>query len=195
MKRLFSILPLAFLVASCANQVTSVQPDASPANVTPTDAKKSSVYKFKVEGLEGGTIDFSKFKGKKILVVNTASKCGYTPQYKELQALYEKYKNKLVIVGFPANNFGGQEPGSSVEIATFCEQNYGVSFPMAAKVSVKGDDMAPIYKWLTSKEANGVLDAEVKWNFNKFLLDEKGRMIAYFPSKVTPMSEEITNKL
>lgn len=155
----------------------------------------STIYQFKVDGLEGGTIDFSSFKGKKILVVNTASACGYTPQYKDLEALYEKYKGKLVIVGFPANNFGGQEPGTNAEIKEFCTKNYGVSFPMAAKISVKGDDMAPIYHWLTSKTENGVLDATIGWNFNKFLIDENGKMIAYFPSKVTPMSDEIVSKL
>jgi len=158
-------------------------------------ADPKSIFQFKVASLDGGVIDFSTFKGKKILVVNTASECGYTPQYKDLQALYEKYKDKLVIVGFPANNFGGQEPGTNSEIKSFCQKNYGVTFPMAAKISVKGDDTAPIYQWLTHKDQNGVLDAEIKWNFNKFLLDENGKMVAYFPSKVTPMSEEITSKL
>ena len=154
-----------------------------------------TIYNFKVEGLEGGTINFASFKGKKILIVNTASKCGYTPQYTELEELYEKYKDKLVVIGFPANNFGGQEPGTNAEIKEFCTGTYHVTFPMAAKVSVKGDDMAPLYQWLTSKEKNGVLDAEIKWNFGKFLLNEKGELIAYFPSKVKPMSEEITSKL
>ena len=154
-----------------------------------------SIYDFKVAGLEGGTIDFSAFKGKKILIVNTASKCGLTPQYEGLQKLYDTYKDKLVIVGFPANNFGGQEPGTNTEIKEFCKKNYGVTFLMAAKVSVKGDDMAPIYKWLCSKAENGVLDAEIKWNFGKFLLDENGNLLNYFGSKVTPMSEEITSKL
>jgi glutathione peroxidase len=154
-----------------------------------------SIHQFKVEGLEGDTIDFASFKGKKILVVNTASKCGYTPQYEALQKVYEKYKDKLVIVGFPANNFGGQEQGSNSDIKEFCQRNYGVKFPMAAKISVKGNDVAPIYKWLTSKSENGVLDAEIKWNFNKFLLDENGEMCAYFPSKVTPDSEEILKHL
>ena len=153
------------------------------------------IYDFKVEALEGGTIDFAAFKGKKILIVNTASKCGYTPQYEGLQKLYDTYKDKLVIVGFPANNFGGQEPGTNTEIKEFCKKNYGVTFPMAAKVSVKGDDMAPIYKWLCNKSENGVLDAEIKWNFGKFLIDETGHLINYFPSKVAPMSEEITSKL
>ena len=155
----------------------------------------TSIYDFKVEALDGGIISFADYKGKKILIVNTASQCGYTPQYEGLEQLYEKYKDKLVIVGFPANNFGGQEPGTNVEIKEFCKKNYGVSFPMAAKISVKGDDMASIYKWLCNKSENGVLDAEIKWNFNKFLLDENGKMLYYFPSKVTPMSEEITSKL
>lgn len=161
----------------------------------PANIAAKSIYDFKVEGLDGSTIDFAKFKGKKILIVNTASKCGYTPQYEGLEALYEKYKEHLVIVGFPANNFGGQEPGLNVEIKEFCKKNYGVSFPMAAKVSVKGDDTAPIYKWLCHKSQNGVLDAEITWNFNKFLLDENGKMITKFDSKVTPMSAELTSKL
>jgi len=165
-----------------------------------------NIYSFKVAALDGGSIDFSTFKGKKILIVNTASKCGYTPQYKELEQLYTQYKEKLVIVGFPANNFGAQEPGTNAEINEFCQKNYGVSFPMAAKISVKGDDIAPIYKWLTQKTENiykwltqktenGVLDAEIRRNFNKFLIDENGNMLAYFPSKVNPLSEEITGKL
>jgi glutathione peroxidase len=161
----------------------------------PIIVKAKSIYDFKVEALDGSTIDFASFKGKKILVVNTASQCGYTPQYEGLEALYKKYQDKLVIVGFPANNFGGQEPGTNTEIKEFCKKNYGVTFPMAAKVSVKGDDVAPIYKWLCSKSENGVLDAEIGWNFGKFLLDEKGNLINYFPSKVTPMSEELTGKL
>lgn len=151
----------------------------------------NSIHRFKVKSIEGKTIDFSSFKGKKILVVNTASKCGYTPQYEALQQVYTTYKDKLVIVGFPANNFGGQEPGSDGEIQDFCKARYGVSFPLASKVSVKGTDMAPIYKWLTSKAENGVLDAEIKWNFGKFLLDEQGKLIQYFPSNVKPDSEEI----
>src|SRR5258706_15002778 len=164
-----------------------------PLNNSPV--KKDSIYKFKVEALDGSVIDFSKYKGKKILVVNTASKCGFTPQYEGLEKLYEKYKDKLVIVGFPANNFGGQEPGTNTEIKEFCKKNYGVTFPMAAKVSVKGDDTAPIFQWLCNKSQNGVLDAEIKWNFGKFLLDENGNLISYFPSKIEPMSEEITSKL
>lgn len=161
----------------------------------PIIATAGSIYDFKVEALDGSSIDFASFKGKKILVVNTASQCGYTKQYAGLQKLYETYKDKLVIVGFPANNFGQQEPGSNVEIGEFCKKNYGVTFPMAAKVSVKGEDQAAIFKWLCNKTQNGVMDAEIKWNFGKFLLDEKGALLNYFPSKVEPMSEEITSKL
>ena len=164
-------------------------------NITVSNDSTKNIYGFKITSLDGKTIDFSSFKGKKILIVNTASECGYTPQYKELEELYEKYQAKLVIVGFPANNFGGQEPGTNTEIQSFCQKNYGVTFPMAAKISVKGADIAPIYDWLTHKSKNGVLDAEIKWNFNKFLLDENGRMIAYFPSGTTPMSNDITSKL
>lgn len=157
--------------------------------------QKKSIYDFKVLSLNGDTIDFAGFKGKKILIVNTASKCGFTPQYEGLEQLFEKYKDRLVVVGFPANNFLYQEPGSNEKIGEFCKKNYGVSFPMAAKISVKGKNIAPIYKWLCNKEENGVMDAKVKWNFNKFLLDENGKLIAYFPSKVIPMSDEIISKL
>ena len=175
---------MKFLVAMLAISLLAFVPAAKP-----------SIHQFKVESIDGGTIDFSQFKGKKILVVNTASKCGYTPQYEGLEALYEQYKNKLVIVGFPANNFGGQEPGSNAEIKAFCSSNYKVTFPMAAKVSVKGVDKAPIYKWLTEKTENGTLDANISWNFNKFLLDENGQLIQHFASGVKPTDEAITKYL
>jgi len=136
-------------------------------------------------------LDFAKYKGKKILIVNTASECGNTPQYAELEAMYEKYKGKLVIVGFPANNFGAQEPGTDKEISAFCVKNYGVTFPMASKISVKGDDMAPIYHWLTEKQYNGFQDSEVKWNFQKYLLDEKGRLIAVFQPRKKVTDAEV----
>jgi len=158
---------------------------------TPKEDISKSIYDFKVEALDGGKIDLAKYKGKKILIVNTASKCGFTPQYKELEALYEKYKGKMVIVGFPANNFGHQEPGTNQEIATFCKQNYGVSFPMAAKISVKGDDMAPIYHWLTEKEHNGFSDNSVKWNFQKYLINEKGQLVAVFAPNVKPDNKDV----
>lgn len=171
----------------------------------------TSIYDFKVPGLEGGSIDFSQYKGKKIMIVNTASKCGNTPQYAELEQLYKKYKNKLVIVGFPANNFGGQEPGSKEEISEFCKRNYGVSFIMADKVSVKGDDIHPLFKWLVeqSNEKAKKLPAEntkdllykrflqdpVSWNFTKFLVDEKGNLVTVFHNKVSPMSKEVLKYL
>jgi glutathione peroxidase len=158
-------------------------------------AKPKSIYDFKVPGLSGGTIDFSKYKGKKILVVNTASKCGYTPQYDGLEKLSKKYAGKLVIVGFPANNFGAQEPGSNDEIASFCQKNYGVSFPMAAKISVKGGDMHPVYQWLTRKAENGFKDSEVQWNFQKYLIDEKGNLVGVFLSGVTPDSKELAEAI
>ncbi|HMW27701.1 MAG TPA: glutathione peroxidase [Ferruginibacter sp.] len=162
---------------------------------SPAVSQTRSIYDFKVAGLDGDTIDFAQFKGKKILIVNTASKCGFTPQYEDLEKLYKTYKDKLVIVGFPANNFFSQEPGSNETISEFCKKNYGVSFPMAAKISVKGKNIAPIYKWLCDKEENGVMDAKISWNFNKFLLDENGKIIAHFKSAVKPMSEEIVSRL
>jgi len=154
--------------------------------------KKQTIYQFKVEDLSGKTFDFASLKGKKILVVNTASKCGYTPQYKDLEALYKKYKNQnFVIVGFPANNFGQQEPGTNKEIATFCELNYGVSFPMMSKISVKGKDMHPLYQFLTQKSKNGLKDSEVEWNFQKYLINEKGELEKVLLSAVKPTDNEI----
>jgi len=154
-----------------------------------------SIYDFSVPALDGGKIDFSKYKGKKVLIVNTASQCGYTPQYEDLQKLYDTYKDKLVIVGFPANNFGGQEPGTNTEIKEFCKKNYGVTFPMAEKVSVVGDDIHPLFKYLTDEAAKIGITKPIAWNFTKFLLDENGKLITVFPSKVKPMSEEITHYL
>jgi glutathione peroxidase len=154
----------------------------------------TSIYEFKVDGLTGGTIDFAAFKGKKILIVNTASKCGYTPQYKELQQLHEKFKDKLIIVGFPANNFMWQEPGNNTEIAEFCQKNYGVTFLMAAKVSVKGSDMHPLFRWLI-EQPNPDFTGSIKWNFEKFLIDENGKLIHRFRSGVNPMSDDIIQYL
>ena len=154
-----------------------------------------SIYDFKVAGLEGGTIDFAKFKGKKILIVNTASECGNTPQYADLEQLHEKYKDKLVIIGFPANDFGAQEPGSNQEIASFCKKNYKVKFPMASKISVKGDSKAPIYQWLTEKIHNGYMDSDVKWNFQKYLINEKGELVAIFAHRTNPSSAEVTSAI
>jgi glutathione peroxidase len=150
-----------------------------------------NIYAFKVPSIDGGQIDFSKFKGKKILVVNTATECMYAVQFGTLQNLYRTYQDKLVVVGFPSNAFQ-QENANEQEIQQYCKTRYGVSFPMSVRTFIKGDSIAPIFKWLTSKKENGVLDAEIKWNFGKFLLDEKGKLIAYFPSNVKPDSEEIT---
>ena len=150
-----------------------------------------SIHSFKVNGIDGKQIDFASYKGKMILIVNTASKCGYTPQYEGLEKVYEQYKDKLVVIGFPCNQFGGQESGTNEEIVNFCKKNYGVTFPLADKIEVKGAGIAPIYQWLTQKAKNGVLDANIGWNFNKFLLDENGKMIAYFPSNVKPDSQDI----
>jgi len=151
-----------------------------------------SIHTFKVTGIDGKQINLAAYKGKKILIVNTASKCGYTPQYESLQKVYDQYKDKLVILGFPCNQFGGQEPGTNEEIAAFCKANYGVNFPLADKIDVKGANIAPIYQWLTQKAKNGVLDANIGWNFNKFMIDENGKMLAYFPSNVKPESDAIT---
>ena len=155
---------------------------------------KQSIHQFKVKDLNGKTFDFSKLKGKKILVVNTASKCGYTPQYEQLEAIYEKYKNEnFVIVGFPANNFGSQEPGTDAEIATFCKLNYGVTFPMMSKISVKGSNMNEVYQFLTQKSKNGLKDSNVEWNFQKYLLNEKGELEQVYLSGVKPTDAKIVD--
>lgn len=156
--------------------------------------RQKTLYDFTVTDIDGQKFDLGSLKGKKVMIVNVASKCGYTPQYEGLQELYEKYKDDgFVIVGFPANNFKGQEPGSNAEIKEFCTLNYGVTFPMMSKISVTGDDQAPLYKWLTKKSENGKIDQEVTWNFQKYLIDEKGNLAAVHLPKVTPMDEEITN--
>lgn len=181
------MLSVCALLQSCTNQKKDQNPDAMSHNM-----QEKSLYDFKVEGLEGDTIDFAQFKGKKVLIVNTASKCGFTSQYEDLEAISKEYKDKVVVVGFPANNFGSQEPGSNEEIASFCQRNYGVSFPMAAKVSVVGEDTAPIFKFLTEKQYNGVKDTKILWNFTKFLLDEEGKLIDSFISTTKPTDKAIT---
>ena len=156
-----------------------------------TKAKSPGIYDFKIKSLDGNIIDFKSFKGKKILIVNTASKCGYTKQYKGLEELYKAHKDKLVIVGFPSDNFGGQEYQEDSQIKDFCEKNFGVSFPLTTRVDVKGDNTTPIFQYLTQKTQNGVLDAKISWNFNKFIIDEKGNLLAHFDSKVAPDSPEL----
>jgi glutathione peroxidase len=158
--------------------------------------QKKSFYDFTVQDISGNPFQLSALKGKKVLVVNTASKCGFTPQYADLEKLYEEYKNKnFVIIGFPANDFLNQEPGSNQEIQEFCQRNYGVTFPMMSKISVKGKDMNPVYKWLTSKELNGEMDSNVSWNFQKYMIDETGKLVGMVPPKETPYSEKIINWL
>ncbi|WP_395044414.1 glutathione peroxidase [Flavobacterium sp.] len=153
---------------------------------------KENIYQFKVLDLSGKEFDFADLKGKKILIVNTASKCGFTPQYKELELLYEQYKDKnFVIVGFPANNFGQQEPGTNKEIGEFCQRNYGVTFPMMSKISVKGKTMHELYQFLTQKSKNGLQDSEVEWNFQKYLINEKGELDKVISPKVLPTDSEI----
>jgi glutathione peroxidase len=153
---------------------------------------KTSIHKFKATTLEGSILDFSTLKGKKILIVNTASKCGFTPQFKELEELYQKYKEKnFVILGFPCNQFGKQEPGSSEEIKEFCTRNYGVTFPMMEKINVKGDSISPIYKWLTFKTENGVENSSVKWNFQKYMIDENGFLLGNVSSIKSPNTSRI----
>ncbi len=155
---------------------------------------KKSFHDFKVETIAGDQFDLSQLKGKKVLVVNTASKCGFTPQYADLQELYEQYGgDNFEIIGFPANNFLRQEPGTNAEIKEFCTLNYGVTFPMMAKISVKGNNMHPVYQWLTSKEENGVMDSTVKWNFQKYLIDEEGNLVDVVYSKENPLSEKIVS--
>lgn len=157
-------------------------------------ANKKSFYDLKAETINGKPFDFASLKGKKVLIVNTASKCGFTPQYKELEQLYKTYGgDKFVILGFPANNFRDQEPGSNKEIQEFCQLNYGVTFPMMSKISVKGSDMDPVYQWLTSKNQNGKSDSEVSWNFQKYMIDETGHLVGFAEPKESPMSDKIVN--
>lgn len=154
--------------------------------------KEKNIYQFKVKDIRGKDFDFSQLKGKKIMIVNTASQCGFTSQYEGLEALYEEYKDHhFVIVGFPSDDFGHQEPGSNQEIAEFCLSNYGVSFPMMSKINVIGTQEHPLYTFLTEKSENGVMDSEIKWNFQKYLINEKGQLEKVFYSRVPPESEEI----
>ena len=187
MKKLFIVfLSVVAFFQSCAQKKSDVSKSKTK------ELMGKSIYDYKVEALNGGELSFADYKGKKILIVNTASECGFTPQYKDLEEISKKYAGKLVVVGFPANNFGGQEPGSNAEIGAFCEKNFGVTFPLAAKVSVKGEDTAPIFKFLTEKELNGVKDTSILWNFTKFLIDENGKLIDSFVSTTKPTDEAIT---
>ena len=162
-----------------------------------TDIKSQeiSIYDFKINGIDGSIIDFKQFKGKYILFVNVASKCGFTSQYEGLELLFQKYKEKLIVIGFPCNQFGGQEPGNSKDIIKFCTDNYGVSFLLSEKIDVKGKNINIIYKWLTNISMNGKFNSSVKWNFQKYLVNPNGELINYFYSTTKPMSEKITSLL
>ncbi len=169
---------------------------AKPAHdSTVSETAVKTIYDFSIKSITGDVIDFSKYKGKMILIVNTASKCGFTPQYEGLEKLYQQNKDKLVIIGFPSADFADQEYHKDDDIFSFCQKNYGVTFPLTTRVDVKGDNVTPIYKYLCNKSENGVLDATISWNFNKFLIDENGKLIAHFDSKVTPESDEIAKYL
>lgn len=194
MKNSFIFILTFSMIVFAAYSLSSYDKILSNKNKQKMETKAKTIYDFKVKSLDGKEINLNDFKGSKILIVNTASECGFTPQYEELQELHEKMGDKVTIIGFPANNFGGQEPGTNDEIKSFCQKNYGVSFTMAAKVSVKGDDQHELFEWLCNQENNDFTGA-IKWNFEKFLIDEDGELIHRYRSGVSPMSDEITSKL
>lgn len=183
---------LLLLLALCG-ACGQIQTRPQTTNSTPMPTE--SIYDFTLMSIDGKSIALSQFKGKKMLLVNTASECGNTPQYAELEKLHKTYGDKVEVLGFPANNFGGQEPGSNTEIQSFCTKNYGVTFPLFEKISVKGNDIHPLYKWLSSKELNGWNDAQPDWNFAKYLINEKGELIKFFPASLSPLSDEIVKSL
>ena len=185
------LITLSILTISCVFIESEEKELLNNQNDNKEISKSESIYNIKVNKLDGTSLDLKEFKGKKMLFVNVASKCGYTPQYVELQELYDQYSEKLEIFGVPCNQFGGQEPGSDEEIAQFCKKNYGVTFTMLEKVDVKGSSQHPLYSWLTTKEKNGVMDATVKWNFHKFLVDEEGALINMYNSRTNPVGAEM----
>jgi glutathione peroxidase len=183
-----SLFIAILILSSCQNQAQN----NIKAMESQTPVQTQTIYQFKVTDLYGKEFDFSTLKGKKLLIVNTASECGLTPQYKDLEAIYSKYKDKnFIIIGFPANNFGSQEPGSNEQIAKFCQMNYGVTFPMMSKISVKGKDIHEVYKFLTQKDKNGLQDSQVEWNFQKYLINEEGELIKVLSPRVLPTDTEI----
>ena len=192
MRTSLSLIALVLATTACFNRVQA-GPLSFPVNGQATHPKPAmSFYDLSATDINGQLVKMDQFRGKRLIVVNTASECGYTPQYAQLQELYEKYKDKgLVVVGFPSNDFGGQEPGTEAEIATFCQKNYGVSFPMMAKVSTKGKDQHAVYHWLASKSQNGVMDTEVKWNFHKYLINPDGVLSMSMESGVSPVDERV----
>mgnify|MGYP000891193903 CR=1 FL=1 len=186
--KIWIALLFTFIALQCIGQNKQEQNNSNNNKMQATH----TLHDFVVKDIDGKDFDLASLKGKKVLVVNVASKCGLTPQYKDLQALYDKYKDQnFVVIGFPANNFMGQEPGTNAQIKEFCTLNYGVTFPMMDKISVKGKNQAPLYKWLTNKSENGKIDQEVTWNFQKFLIDEDGNLVDVVLPKESPMSEKI----
>jgi glutathione peroxidase len=192
--KLLSIPFVALFIWACSESNT-VNPNLKAENtMSATTSQAKSFHDFVVTDIDGNDFDLSQLKGKRVLVVNVASKCGFTSQYKDLQELYEQYGgDNFTIIGFPANNFMGQEPGDEEEIKSFCQRNYGVSFPMMSKISVKGKDIHPVYQWLTSRELNNSADYSVKWNFHKFLIDENGQIVTDYGSRTSPISKEIVS--
>jgi len=184
------ILILLVVLSGCGFNKIKTKP-ADQANQNPV----SSIYQFQLNSLDGEKIDFEQFKGKKLLLVNVASECGFTPQYADLQELHSQHGEKVIILGFPANNFGGQEPGTNLEIAQFCQKNYGVTFQMFEKISVEGEDQHPLYQWLSDKSLNGWNNQAPTWNFCKYLVNERGELIHFFGSAVKPFSEEILSAI
>ncbi len=185
------IVGLLVLVLSSAAALAFRSRWQKPAN--PIGTNKMSFYDLTINSIDGKEMHMSDFKGKYVLCVNVASKCGYTPQYEDLEKLYEQYQGKLVIIGFPCNQFLGQEPGTSEEIVSFCQKNYGVTFPLTEKIDVKGKNQHGVYQWLTQKSLNGVADGNVKWNFHKFLISPEGEWLAEFPSGVKPFDTALTS--
>lgn len=181
-------------IAALLGNNTACAQKSKSKNMENTTAMPQSIHGFVVKDINGNDFDLSELKGKKVMIVNTASKCGLTPQYEQLQALYEEHGgDRFTIVGFPANNFLGQEPGSEEEIAAFCQKNYGVTFPMMSKISVKGNDMHPLYQWLTKKEHNGVADNDISWNFEKILIDENGKYVRAVEPRTLPNDSSVIN--
>jgi glutathione peroxidase len=188
MKKILLIVTFAALF-SCKNQEETIKGGATEEIEVMNQA---SIHKFKVKDITGKDFDFASLKGKKVMIVNTASKCGLTPQYEQLQALYEEFKkDNFIVLGFPSNSFNEQEPGTNAEISTFCTKNYGVTFPMMEKVSVKGDDMAEVYKFLTQKSQNGLKESSVEWNFQKYLIDENGHLDKVIAPQILPIDESV----
>lgn len=193
MKKIIIITFVLISILSC-NTTSKEQQKATTMN-TSAIAPSSSIYNIAINNLNGDPINLNDFKGKKILFVNVASECGFTPQYKDLQELHKTYGEKLVVIGLPCNQFGEQEPGNSSEIQSFCSKNYGVEFLITEKIDVKGTNQHPLYAWLTSKEKNGAKDSSVKWNFQKYLVDGNGQFIDFYYSITNPLDTKITSKI